>query len=278
MEKEHNPLSPQEESLRFVVRFYRKGKNDTSAAWKRVCPLLAPKENSSRLRRLYRITGAAAVVAGLAAGAFAYYWNCMRTDWITVTAGVENRKLVLPDRSEVTLSAGGVLRYDRLAFGKDGRKVSLKGKAFFSVSRCEDEPFSVTAPVATVQVLGTRFQVEAAPDSAVAFVTSGRVRFRTSRQWVDLVPGQRAVGRSDGAIRTGKPENQNELAWMTGRLTYRNTPLKQVVKELEKVYRVRIEGVPQSELYLTSDFNRMEIADIIHIINQTLDTNLRIKP
>ena len=65
---------------------------------------------------------------------------------------------------------------------------------------------------------------------------------------------------------------------MTGRLTYRNTPLKQVVKELEKVYRVRIEGVPQSELYLTSDFNRMEIADIIHIINQTLDTNLRIKP
>ena len=110
MKKEHNPLSPQEESLRFVVRFYRKGKNDTSAAWKRVCPLLAPKENSSRLRRLYRITGAAAVVAGLAAGAFAYYWNCMRTDWITVTAGVENRKLVLPDRSEVTLSAGGVLR------------------------------------------------------------------------------------------------------------------------------------------------------------------------
>ena len=65
---------------------------------------------------------------------------------------------------------------------------------------------------------------------------------------------------------------------MTGRLTYRKTPLKQDVKDLEKVYRVRIEGVPQSELYLTSDFNRMEIADIIHIINQTLDTNLRIKP
>lgn len=275
MEKNNSePMTREEESLRFVCRFYQKGKNDTSAAWRKILPSLVPEKKERRFSvRLYRMAGMAALLAGLVSGAL-YWWNNLRTDWVTVTAGTEAKVLSLPDKSRITLSPETSLRYDRMAYGRDERRMELAGKAFFEVEHLDGIPFRVVTPEATVQVLGTRFQVEVAGDSTVAFVISGKVRFATPHQYADLTADMRAVSRQGEELRTGKLRTRNELAWLTGRLTYRNTPLRQVVEDLERLYHVRITGLPQKELFLTSEFDRMRLSDIIHIINQTLDTNL----
>lgn len=277
MKKNNESLTPEEESLRFVCRHYQEGKNDTSAAWKKILPAIVPKKRRPLSIRIYRTAGAATLLAGLTAGAL-FWWNEMRTDWITVTANAGTRILSLPDESRITLSPESSLQYDRLAYGKKERRMKLAGKAFFEVTHLSDIPFRVETPEVTVRVLGTQFQVETSADSTVAYVTSGKVRFATPHQYTDLTADMRAVSRKGGDIQVSKPLTRNELAWKTGRLTYRDAPLRQVVEELENLYHVRITGVPTEKLRLTSDFNQMQLSDIIHIINQTLDTNLTVEP
>lgn len=273
----HDPLTPEEESLRFVSRFYRADKNNTSEAWKKILPHLRQKRKPSRRIWLYRASTAAALFAGIVIGIICY-WNRSHTDWITVTANTEAQELFLPDQSNITLSPGSSLRYNRLSFGKDERRVELSGKAYFAVHHEADRPFRVTTPTVTIQVLGTQFQVKADTDSTTAFVASGKVRFSTGKAYCDLTADMRAVNLQDGKIRVTEAANRNELAWKTHRLTYRHTSLRQVVEDLEQVYGVSIAGVPEEELFLTSDFNEMQLTDIIHIINQTLDTHLSVEP
>ncbi len=277
MKNQHDPLTPEEESLRFVSRFYRENKNNTSEAWKKIRPHLRRDRKTSRRMWIYRTVAAAAVFAGILIGT-TYYWNRLHTDWVVVTADAKPRELFLPDQSNITLSPGSSLRYDRLCFGKDERRVELSGKAYFAVHHEADHPFRVATPTVTIQVLGTQFQVEAATDSTTAFVASGKVRFSTGKSYCDLTADMRAVGQKDGNIRVTKAASRNELAWKTHRLTYRHTPLRQVVDELEKLYGCSITGIPEEELFLTSDFNEMQLTDIIHIINQTLDTHLSVEP
>lgn len=62
----------------------------------------------------------------------------------------------------------------------------------------------------------------------------------------------------------------------THRLVYQNTPLREVVADLEKLYQIKLKNIPPQNLKLTATFDTMEISDILYIINQTLDTNLTI--
>ena len=84
------------------------------------------------------------------------------------------------------------------------------------------------------------------------------------------------VNRENGQIQVSAKDHLNELAWKTHRLVYQNTPLREVVADLEKLYQIKLKNIPPQNLKLTATFDTMEISDILYIINQTLDTNLTI--
>lgn len=276
MKKNLQSPVPEEENIRFVSRFYREGKADTSAAWKRVTEAIRPQPVRKRRLPLYRIGIAATILVCLMAGTIYYHISQKsKTDWIVVATQADKQEIVLPDQSTITLAPASSIRYDRLAFGRKERRVALSGKAFFSVSRLPNVPFRVNTALADIQVLGTQFQVVAAPDSTVTWVASGKVRFSTPRQHADLTSNMRAVvNRQDGQIRMRAKDRLNELAWKTQRLVYKNTPLREVAADLEALYQVELQGMPTQELRLTATFDQMNISDILYIINQTLDTNL----
>lgn len=274
-EKKNNLSPEEEESLRFVSRFYDEGKADTSTAWRRI---------ARQIRRpiplrvwVYRAVAAAAILVGVIF-VTRHYRMADEPQWVVLTAEVENRMVTLPDASELTLAPHSSLRYDRLAFNKAERVVALQGKAYFSVQHRETCPFRVVTPLAEVCVLGTRFQVVAAPDSTAAWVESGKVRFSADQQYADLTPGMRAVRYEGGDLHTRQDESLNTLAWKTRKLVYRSTPLVQVVGELQQLYKVHIDGLSDGcTLRLTATFEDMNISDIIRIINRTLDTRLTIR-
>lgn len=266
----------EEKNIRFVAKFYQKGKMNTSRAWEGL-NITRSKDNRKYLlfRRIASVAAMICLVAGLS-----YWWtNRERHDWVVVSASKGDKELVLPDDTHVTLATGTSLRYDRLTYGEDGRNVMLSGKAFFSVKHLADNPFKVKTMLADVQVLGTRFQVQAFVDSTLVAVESGKVRFsdRADDEAI-LTKGMHASVRKGENILVSSVPVPNAFAWKTHVFVYQDTPLVTIIKELEEVYNVHISGVPAGEMRLTTSFDDMPVDDIIDVINKTLDINLITRP
>lgn len=259
-----------EKETRFVTRFYREGRLDTSQAWKKLG--IQPQKNNPLL--IYRIIAIAAVVC-LVVG-FSWWWMYDRQDWVTYAALPNTTKeVILPDGTCITLGGNATLRYERLSYGRASRNVELTGKAFFAVYHREQCPFIVDTKLANIQVLGTRFQVIAHSDSTFTSVESGKVSFRNrSDQEAILTKGMMAISYSDGDLRVANESNPNTFAWKTYEFTYNGTDLHTVIKELEEAYQVRIGNVPKEKLLLTVFFHQNSIDEILDVINQTLNTNL----
>ena len=89
-----------------------------------------------------------------------------RADVIMSTISVpegQRTHLTLPDGTTVWLNARTTIQYPS-SFNKKKRVVILQGEAYFDVKRSEDKPFVVQTSVCDVEVLGTKFNVNAYPE------------------------------------------------------------------------------------------------------------------
>lgn len=266
-------MEREEKDIRFIARFYREDRLNTTHAWQK---LDIGKKKNNHLAIYIKVAAVAAILC-LVAGA-GWWWNYDKEDWVIIASSSQDiKEITLPDDSHITLDENTTLRYDRLAYGKENRTVKLNGKAYFSVTHQEECPFCVETKLANVQVLGTRFQVTARAERTSATVESGKVRFyNRAREEAILTKGMHASISRTGKMKVETESNPNAFAWKTRVLVYNETPLKEVVKELEKVYKVRIGHVPEKEYRLTASFDNTPIEEIISVINQTLDTKLNL--
>ena len=112
---------------------------------------------------------------------------------ITVPAG-QRANLTLADGTNVWLNARSEMRYPAVFTGNK-REITLDGEAYFEVTHNEDKPFVVQTNKCNVEVLGTKFNVEAYSDSE-DFCTSlmeGSVRVSDKRnpsETLVLAPNQ----------------------------------------------------------------------------------------
>lgn len=155
-------------------------------------------------------------------------------------------KVILPDSSVVHLNSDSKLRYPSSFRGEDLRKVELQGEAFFDVRKNPEQQFVVsTSQTTQVKVFGTRFNVDAyheEPDVTVTLV-DGAIGFNYSlagqQKEVRLTPGEKVIYHT----KTGKADLQRtscetETAWVDGKIILNNTPMKEVLRILEKRYNV----------------------------------------
>lgn len=160
--------------------------------------------------------------------------------------------------------------------------MQLTGKAFFEVQRDEARPFSVSSEQTRVTVLGTSFQIEEREQATEIYVESGKVSFEAgNEQAVLLTADMKALYGSKEKIEVDeKVESGNRLSWKTGELRFSETPLDRVMEDLNSHYRTRIvcDTETTEELKLTAQFADMSLEDVLFIINQTLDINLRVEP
>ncbi len=273
-----------EQRLRFVAKRYQEGSLNTDAAWKRFATNQGIR-HSFPMRRL--IAGVAAML--LAVVGFGSLWLIQqsRPEWVVVTtlAG-EVKDVYLPDSTLLAMAEQSQIRYDKKQYGKERRAVEMNGKVFFRVQRDEARPFSVQTERTEVVVLGTVFQVtEQTAKQTALYVESGKVSFAATghvgQEPVILTKGMSAVYSVDtDEITVTEAEEPNILAWKTHRFTFDNTPLDRVIRELTECYQVRIlsKATATPGLKLTASFDDMPLTDILFIINQTLDTELKAYP
>lgn len=198
---------------------------------------------------------------------------------VTVASSVDekNIELLLADGSKIYLNRDSKLTYPK-EFGRNNRKVSLKGEAFFDIAPDASRPFIIDAGKASVRVLGTSFNVmtDNGHNEVEVYVESGKVMLFTTdgSQSVTLEPeyvGKISSAGSSQALNT----NINYLSWHTDLLVYDGERLEVVFEDLKRSFNIDIRaGDPAINDYrLTSPFEHQPHDTIIKLICTTF--NLR---
>jgi transmembrane sensor len=186
-------------------------------------------------------------VASLAAVLALIVWHQSPARWQPyATALGAIATVTLADGSRITLDSNTRLR---VALDKDRRLIRLEqGQAMFEVARDPARPLIVEVADKRVTAIGTEFSVRRDLDEIAVLVKQGRVRIAGDRplaggQAAELEAGSEAsTHRGEISIERMSPgEVDRALSWREGFLEFQETPLPQVVAELNRYRAQKIE-------------------------------------
>ena len=184
-------------------------------------------------------------------------------------------KITLPDSSVVWLNANACLRYPR-EFSGQARQVEIKGGAFFEVRKDEKKPFIVRTDGIGIRVLGTTFNVDAEPEKTAVTLITGKIGlYKNTNQSPTadqiLSPGERAVFyKPDNTLKVSTIRPENTTSWITGKFIFRDSPLEEIMQELQRAFHVKIyvEDEELARQTFNADFTAKETLDEILSILQ----------
>ncbi len=199
----------------------------------------------------------------------------------TASAPGSRNNVILADGTTVYLNAGSKLVFPR-KFKGAVRKVRLHGEAYFDVKRDAAHPFIIIAENAQVKVLGTAFNVKARkPDNNIeVYVERGSVQLSERNDVQNKViidPGYIGMLNKNNQVKKVKNEDVNYMAWKTGRLVFKETPLGEVVKTLDEMYNVNIllEGNGLSALKYNGVIENISLDSVLEALHTAF--NLKIE-
>lgn len=154
-------------------------------------------------------------------------------------------QITLPDESTVWLNAASSLRYPT-AFTGNERKVTLTGEAYFEVTRNEQQPFIVESNGQFLEVLGTKFNINAYTNEAAVVTTliTGGIRLYNDADPSGqlLKPGEQAImDASEFSIK--QVAVQDYTSWKDGLIVLNNADLPAIIRQIERWYDVEFEPV-----------------------------------
>lgn len=176
------------------------------------------------------------------------------------TAVGEQRTVRLEDGSRVTLDTGSRIQ---VRLSDDRRSVALvSGQAFFNVAGNPARPFTVTAGDTHVTAIGTRFDVRRMGDGARVTLVEGHVSVKETARgdagW-SLNPGQQVVTAAPRPT-VASVDIAQETSWTTGRLIFKETPIRAAVAEINRYSDDKIDlrashiaDIPVSGVFDTGD-------------------------
>ena len=148
----------------------------------------------------------------------------------------QRANVTLEDGTIVHLNVGSELRIP-LHFDDVQRLVTLKGEAFFEVTKDSLHPFVVNMPRASVQVLGTKFDVRAYPDDKEisVVVKEGKVQFSPIDKTygkVILTSDEKGHFDTETGLREGNVYADRYLSWMDNKLVFDNQNIAHIAKTI----------------------------------------------
>lgn len=180
----------------------------------------------------------------------------------------------LPDGSAVTLNSNSTLAYQ---VNKDGvREVWLEGEAFFNVRKWKPEgkeqpgKFVVHTQKASVEVLGTSFNLESRSQKTQLVLHSGEVRLLTPNQGtVDVQPGE-FVEINDLQEEVVKKMVNPRLysSWIENKVIFDHLPLIEIAEWIEDKYEMEV-VLPGSQLdsvTFTATFPNVELEVLLEAL------------
>lgn len=151
-------------------------------------------------------------------------------------------RIVLPDKSVVTLNADTYLSYPP-TYGKKSRDLYLNGEAYIEAAPNPKVPMIVHTGGLEVKVIGTTFNVRNYKEEAKAVVEleRGKVSLATLQDTCIINPGDRAeLNKRNGQLTIKYAGIKHDSDWRQSILRFENTPLGDIAKTLCRHYRAEI--------------------------------------
>ena len=155
-------------------------------------------------------------------------------------------KIILPDGTIAWLNSGSTLKYSNL-YGKKNREVLLSGEGYFEVTKDKSKPFFVHTNNIQVKVLGTVFNVRSYMNDRTVEVNllEGKVDVsmldNNSSKKLILIPNEKMIyNKNTKTMYSCKADAAKSAQWTIGKLCFVNSSLKDISKDLERKYNVKI--------------------------------------
>jgi transmembrane sensor len=192
--------------------------------------------------------------------------------------GEKVRADTLPDKSVVTLNKHSSISYIP-GFKEKGRRVVLKGEAFFSVTHDPSKPFTVQVNDIQVKVLGTAFNILARPDRTEIVVEKGTIRVSSNQDSLMLHAGEKVEAIEKGGRLKKMINKDNLYGYYLGRpLICDSVPLPRLIEILNEAYGAHIVlGRKElNSLYITTVFPHQPLEKILSVISSTFALSMEI--
>jgi len=230
--------------------------------------------------RLLKYAAAIVVLIGIGLGGFYLYQGIeqtMNTIAVQTPSDKGTKQIYLPDGSMAYLNYNSRVTYPK-NFLEEHRNIRIrKGEVYFDVERNPERPFVISARDARIEVLGTSFNVNTNfPDEKVeVYVQSGKVKLSREKdpgKYLILEPGYKGV-LTPSSLKKVKNTDQNYIAWATGKLTFKNKRLEEVMQTLMRTYHVNIkaEDAGINNYKITTHFTQEPIDTVLTVIATTFN-------
>lgn len=269
-----------------AVSSHKINKVDVDSAWLKVHQQMkAGRENShvkdTKTRTLIPIWAKIAAVALLITGlSFVLYQLANHAQIsvpgyaLTSTDSIYNHTLA--DSSTIIINRNSSLIVAD-NYGKKERRLTLDGEAFFEVTHNPEVPFIVESNETFIQVTGTSFNIQnLETDSLIeVYVKTGSVLFFSNEnEGIALIAGETGIfNKNTGIFIKTIQQKSNVTAYATRVFVFYNTPLHELFRQIQKVYKVEVVfDQPEIEHYpITVSFNNDDIDTIMSIVSETLN-------
>ena len=196
--------------------------------------------------RLFRIAAGLLLLISVAAGVLFYTLRTENSIFLT-TKTSQIRTATLPDGTLLTLNANSSVKYSKTLLTNSIREVWLEGEAFFEVKKLSTAAhFVVHTPELTVEVLGTKFNVNTRRQRAKVVLKEGKVALHVQQNRMDstitMQPGDMVEYSKASEKSVKKTVNpQNYTSWTQNRLIFHESTLREIAEVMEDTQGVRLQ-------------------------------------
>lgn len=189
----------------------------------------------------------------------------------------QRANLTLSDGTNVWLNACSEMTYPA-SFSEETRHVSLKGEAYFDVSKDAKHPFVVQTKKCDIKVLGTKFNVQADESDCEfsAALLEGSIELTNrmkSGPSIRLTPMQKAEW-TGGRMVVDSIRNLDNYRWKEGLICFEDIRFADLMKRFEKTYDIRI-VIQNKRLHDYKCSGKCRVSDGVDFILQVLQRSTR---
>ena len=264
---------------------YQSDKEQVDTAWNQLEPLLEDHnivQGNPAFRR--RLMAAAAILLFLTMGGAIFLNNYFKKITYTTQYG-QTQKVILPDSSEVILNGNSKLSFRKNWFGSGNRAVIIEGEAYFSIRHTKtDQKFFVrTDDHASVEVLGTEFNVFTRGMETKVVLNSGKIRFtpdddneKKDKSFI-MKPGDLIEYKSNTKMLTRKIVNPKvHSSWKTSRLVFEKTSLRDIAQIIKDTYglNVKIQDPELLNMKVSGSAPTQNIGMLIEALSEIFNLDL----
>ena len=254
----------------------------TWKAWKKLEQRLNSEKSSRNIWLKTALSIASVIIVVIGIG-LTLLVNNINQQFVTIqTQKGQNVEVFLPDSSKVYLNTNSSLKYNAWLFSYN-RDVEMEGEAFFDVRKQSSGKFRVNVEEVNVQVLGTRFNVNAynKENHVEVVLEEGLVELtldNDSQFRKQLKPGQRAVIElADKSLLLTDVNPVIFSSWKEGVLYFHDQKLEVFFDRLEKRYGVRFildDDIRLQQLSINMTIRNDKMEDVLKIIELTLPVRM----